>query len=560
MATQLTTELHHGAVTAQGFATPKEDHSPQKIRVPPKRILPIIFLPGIMGSSLRVTPERQRELKNSNNAVWRPDKVTEVGSLAVYGATRRQLQLDHEATEVDTYDPVTNPTGNKDETSDERNSAVRIDAVLPHTKNSPLLEREPDHACNFLTVDEKARYRGWGEVFFSSYRTVLERLENVLNSPGQEDSWKAVIDVDPTAWHAGPDCLLRPLTREEVDRVLKGTFFPVHAMGYNWLQSNHESALKIRKRIQKLIDDYQSRGFQCEKVIVLTHSMGGLVARALSHPQIGNMSETILGVVHGVLPALGAPAAYKRMRCGFEEHIGGLDPTPKIIGNKGSEVTAVLGNSPGGLQLLPCRAYGNEWLEIRHNKVLFGSFPKNGDPYDEIYKVRNRWYGLIREEWLNPAEQPNVTFARTCLYLDEAREFHEILADYYHPRTYAHYGADPSQPSFATVVWEIDRDYTGRHWRDLAIKKDDGQGKLKATELVDGKYRIETKIKLGPSTGPGDQTVPLRSAEHQLLKGKVKGVFRQTGYEHQASYQHENALNATLYSVVRIAQRMWWSP
>jgi len=264
-------------------------------------------------------------------------------------------------------------------------------------------------------------------------------------------------------------------------------------------------------------------------------------------------------VVHGVLPAVGAPAAYKRMRCGFEENLAGLDPRPKIIGNKGSEVTAVLGNSPGGLQLLPCRAYGNAWLEVRHNGVLFDSFPKHDDPYEEIYKVRNRWYGLIREEWLNPAEQPNATFARVCTYLDRAREFHETLADYYHPLTYAHYGADPSRPSFETVVWEIDRDYVGRHWRELDIKTDDQQGVLGAVERAEGKHQIETKIKLGSSTGPGDQTVPLRSAEHQLLKGKLKGVFRQTGYEHQASYQNELALNSTLYCIVRIAQRMWWT-
>lgn len=31
------------------------------------------------------------------------------------------------------------------------------------------------------------------------------------------------------------------------------------------------------------------------------------------------------------------------------------------------------------------------------------------------------------------------------------------------------------------------------------------------------------------------QTVPLHSAEAQLRSGQFKGIFRQTGYEHQAS-------------------------
>jgi pimeloyl-ACP methyl ester carboxylesterase len=470
------------------------------------------------------------------------------------------LQLDQEATEVDTYDPSAEPTGNSNETSDERNSAVDdIQVVLPYAPNSPTLVGNPAHGCSFLPIEMKARHRGWGEVFFSSYRTLLERFEGALNAPNHRERWRQIIDVDPATWFAHHTPKLKPLTSEEVDKALKGVFFPVHAMGYNWLQSNHESAIQIRTRVLKLIGDYQSKGFQCEKVIILTHSMGGLVARALAHPDIGNLSEKILGVVHGVLPAIGAPAAYKRMRCGFEESLGGLNPAQKILGNKGSEVTAVLGNSPGGLQLLPCNAYGNGWLQIRQNGILFDSFPKHGDPYEEIYTLQNRWYGLIREEWLNPAEQPEATFARACAYLTDARDFHDTLGDYYHPVTYAHYGADAAQSTFETVTWEISRDYAGRRWRELNIFSDNKKGKLDAFERVDIGRRIETRIELGPPAGAGDQTVPLRSSEHQLLKGRLKGIFRQTGYEHQASYKDERAVNSTLYCVVRIAQRMWWT-
>jgi len=32
----------------------------------------------------------------------------------------------------------------------------------------------------------------------------------------------------------------------------------------------------------------------------------------------------------------------------------------------------------------------------------------------------------------------------------------------------------------------------------------------------------------------------------------MKGVFRQTGYEHQDSYNSERALNSTLFCVVKI--------
>jgi hypothetical protein len=43
---------------AEGFATPQQDKKPQCARFLPKRVLPIIFLPGIMGSNLRMHTQR----------------------------------------------------------------------------------------------------------------------------------------------------------------------------------------------------------------------------------------------------------------------------------------------------------------------------------------------------------------------------------------------------------------------------------------------------------------------------------------------------------------------
>jgi hypothetical protein len=60
---------------AEGFATPKQDKKPQCARFLPKRVLPIIFLPGIMGSNLRMSAERQRELRRTDNIAWRPDSL-----------------------------------------------------------------------------------------------------------------------------------------------------------------------------------------------------------------------------------------------------------------------------------------------------------------------------------------------------------------------------------------------------------------------------------------------------------------------------------------------------
>lgn len=353
----------------------------------------------------------------------------------------------------------------------------------------------------------------------------------------------------------------------------------MYAFGYNWLQSNGVSAKIIAKRVDQVITDLNHSGYECHQVIIVTHSMGGLVGRALVHPRYGNLQEKVLGIVHGVMPAIGAPAAYKRIRAGFEDP--GMMSGPaeslaaKVAGNYGDEVTAVLANAPGALELLPTETYGNSWLRVTHNGHDLDAWPKNGDPYNEIYKVHGKWYSLFREEWINPSgwppEQGGGTFERTCDYLDRVQSFHNNIVNTFHPISYAHYGVDPDRRSFGEVIWEIGKncaDPSG--WQNWPIISDTRQGKL---ELVRWEFNNPDKAfvpRVGaarnnsihatilPPTAPGDQTVPARSANNQLESGMFKAVFRQIGYEHQSSYKDPRALASTLYSIVRIAQKATW--
>jgi pimeloyl-ACP methyl ester carboxylesterase len=546
---------------AEGFVTPSQDRNPQVMSIPPKRVIPIVFLPGIMGSNLRMSAQRQREMGKDNNIAWRPDRKGESLDLAGSDAATRQQQLDPLQTEVDVYDPVNNPTGDADETADERHDNVEVGI------DTPLLMNDPPTAKPRKTKEQKARERGWGEVYFNSYGELLQLCEQRLNSVFQRGKldgwWKQLVGVAPAAWQAHAQPAQPPLKEDELKQTVKGCWFPVHALGYNWLESNHDSGEKVAKRITALIDRYQAQGFQCEKVIVVTHSMGGLVARALIHPDMGNLQDKVLGIVHGVMPAIGAGAAYKRMRCGFEDSTFAI--VPKVLGNEGDEVTAVLANAPGGLQLLPSQAYGNEWLQVVHNGQVLKNLPQKGDPYEEIYKLRGKWYGLLREQWINLARQTTgASFDRTCAYLDQAKAFHNAIAETYHGCSYAHYGADRNRAAWHRVVWEIDARATVPDMETLTIAGDNRQGKLtvggpNVSTRVGKGTNYSAIVTLRAAGDPGDQTVPLHSADHQLRSGKFKGVFRQTGYEHQDSYKDERALRSTLYSLVRIAQTMTWS-
>lgn len=570
MTNQLPVRASADAVKADGCCTPKEDKSPQKMKVPPKKVLPIIFIPGIMGSNLRISAGRQSELKKSNNISWRPDRKTEALALVNASPARRQMQLDPTATEVDIYQPGTNPTGDKSETADARHDNGSIPVLLnPGEKISPLLTDDPVGVANPKTKEIKARERGWGEIYFSSYGSILVKCELAMNHGFLLTHWGGIFKTSPSEWGGIPELGLKALLEKEHKEAVSGYWFPVHAMGYNWLESNGDSAKKMAVRIRALLQNYRDQGYECKKVILMTHSMGGLLARALIHPSFGALGSEVLGVVHGAMPATGAPAAYKRMRCGFEEALGGADPAPKVLGNFGTEVTAVLANAQGGLELLPSRAYGNAWLEIRQNGVRLDSFPKNGNPYQEIYKLKNQWFSLLREEWINPAGMRGCNFNRSCELLDGADEFHSAIEGTYHSVSYAHYGADPERPSWELVAWELNNKQDAKNWRTLKIAADSGKGKLRLSKIgeiessdvgfsIDGVASTPVTVpgvvdvSLGKSSGLGDQTVPLRSADHQFSSGKFSGIFRQFGYEHQGSYQNKYAAYSTLYSISRI--------
>lgn len=561
MSSQLATKPEKGGKMAEGFCTPKEDRGPQRMQVPPKRVIPIVFLPGIMGSNLRLRKERQEELKKSNNIAWRPDRKLEALALLRADAATRQLLLDPAATEVDVYAPA-GETGCS-ESADERHSVGRVRQAMTVSLDSPLLFDDPVvYGKQRKSKEQKARERGWGEVYFSSYRKILETCERALNEAvirGRlSDQVNSLVGAAPSQWRAHRSPNLIPITEAEIKKAVEGCWFPVHAMGYNWLHSNRKSGKSTAVRISSLIERYSSEGYTCEKVIIVTHSMGGLVARALIHPKMGNIANKILGIVHGVMPAIGAPAAYRRMRCGFEESFPALDPAPKILGNHGAEVTAVLGNSVGGLELLPSGAYGNHWLHIAQKDRTILRLPQNGDPYEEIYKLPDKSYGLLKDEWLNPAHLSGRGFHWTCTLLDQAKSFHQEIVGTYHSQSYAHYGADRSRPSWQEVVWRLDDSCAPEHVGDLRISADNQTGRL-AVRNPTWPVPVDFTVTLDQPQGAGDQTVPLKSAEHQLLSGKFKGIFRQTGYEHQSSYQDENAIASTLYSLLRIALTMEWS-
>lgn len=413
------------------------------------------------------------------------------------------------------------------------------------------------------------RERGWGEVGAMSYGNFLSWLQEALNDNQvmlkNKTSKNGSLTLRETLMDKalGAEIGERNLTPEEVALSYQ-YLFPVHAVGYNWLQSNIDSAQALAGRIDKIINDYKASGRKCEKVILVTHSMGGLVARYCSQRLPGDYGQKkILGIVHGVMPDRGAPMAYKRMKAG-ETGMAGL-----VIGSNGAEVTPVLAQSPGPLQLLPGNGYGMGWLHI---EGLERPLPQS-NPYTEIYLQRSAWWGLCEERFINPknkgmdkSQLDKDWISFKGIILADVQEFEEELSGQYHEHTYAFYGNNGKKyPSYAELYWtDVSRKYTQENYQSQISEQGVifyppdkfNQAVRYATLETASEGYVFGKYKLSPPNEDGDGTVPIRASiiNFSGLKAQL-GV----GVDHEGAYKSDDTMDArwfTLRSIIKIAQQV----
>lgn len=355
---------------------------------------------------------------------------------------------------------------------------------------------------------------------------------------------------------------LKPLKERNWGDLGKIFEFPVYAVGYNWTDSNENSGKKLAARIQDIIDEAKGVTGLCEKAILITHSMGGLVARWAS--AIEGAEGSLLGVIHGVQPVTGAPAAYWRMKAGFEAQalfdIKGKI-TSRILGNCGPQVTPVLGNLPGGLQLLPNKDHltndgASGWLTVTGGDGDPLILPAS-DPYDEIYRHKaivtpdpdekpstNEYWGLVDPDLLDPGNAaapgaakpgPNAIDADTppagdpwdqyLSLLQVAETFHETLGKQLHPNTFCFAGIGSDTADVIelriTSAWGKRTSYPTRGFRGYLTN---AKGKLRKAVLQD-------------PDGDGDATVPRSSA--QALNDSSRPFPGDSTFEvqHQPAYE-----------------------
>ena len=605
------------------WMTPSKDKVRHDVTVPPNKVIPIIFLPGLMGSNLRMTKKRKDDLKRSDSNAWKPDDINAIQALFGSGyagwfkeatPAQRQLNFDPNETEVAIYNYSESnarfdPEGELTKESDVHHSNVPdyLSPIPPLLTNGVPPPPAADYLTQQRTVEsaaQKARWRGWSEILFKdAYGDILKTMERQLNNMvvngkvtrywkgiqrlamdhpfGQQKNAKPnplqLVGIDPKEFGAAfVDA--KAITEDDLKKI-SDCWYPVHAMGYNWLESNKVSGIKIAKRITGLINGYKEHKFTCEKVILVTHSMGGLVARALIHPDYGKLNDSVLGVYHGAMPTLGAAGTYKRMRFGFQEKEGGLtgiadSVTAKILGPDGEHATAVIANASAPLELLPSDAYGTGWLKVVGNDGTLRAWPdakkEEMSPLNSIYtQSQDAWWRLINPDWVNPGKAKildgkapiKATFDR----IKDAKIFLNSIEKTFHGAapsqgiTYASYCASRNRKAYGDVVFAItggmdtDDDTLLPPPEEWILLSDDGKKIL----TVQAGERTLTLTRQSAAEA-GDETVPSdRSAQHIIGKCFVHG-HNDEDYEHQQSYSDPQVQASTLYSIVQIALTDKW--
>lgn len=509
----------------------------------PDRVIPVIFVPGVMGSNL-VSTARQAD---GNPVRWR---------------------MDGAGTATDWAGPS-------------RGAAFRKRWLQPAAMQVDRMGKLPSGEALGL-AEEEMRRRGWGEVGFMSYGTFLPRLEGWLNDFASCNEGERIELIQRKLNALKGEAAL---TREEVGFSYRYRY-PVWACGYNWLDDNAKSAQRLADRIDEIRARYKADKIRCDKVIVVTHSMGGLVARHCS--EVMGRGKDMLGIVHGVMPAIGAAAVYRRIKAGTEDNTGWYNAagavSSSVLGNDGGEVTAVMASSPGPLQLLPTAEYGNGWLRVREGAVEH-QLPKAGDPYKEIYTVRDKWWGLCEDHLINPLNEEKDAGKRKAkmdadwqafsdIVTTKVQPFHEGLRQKYHPKTYSFFGSSSESRAFGNISWHL------RNARTIPTPGQPMEGTLANHDSTNDQRQVRMQVvqpanpRAGPNAksswvegmrtfalvGPdenGDGTVPHRSgvaAQAHSLGCMQVSVGHEPCYKFEDGAEYERACRFTLRAIVKLAQ------
>lgn len=494
-------------------------------------IVPVILLPGIMGS----------RLEQGGTTVWDPDDAMLM--LRLYGANAGTV--------------VGPDMFRMRESSNVRSAAATRKRLLVGSRFSKSYLNPIEFAPE-KDLSSTQTLQNWSSVSMNTYGTIMRDIEA---------SFPAL------------------LTREikQTNPKFNLVKMPVYGCGYNWSQSNYDSgkaaAAHIKSWVKQARDWADENNAQCPGAILVTHSMGGFVARSacLHHGAAGD----VLAVISTVMPTDGAPAAYKRFHFGFENSGWGFSKAAAeamvgyvVLGRQGQLVTALLGHMPGAQELLPNKRYRTNigqksWLAIMNPERNFVGDMVSGeqsytnlpedDPYTEIYRRADRMWRAANPEWLFPEGMESTAatqdpFDEFVKHNETAEAWHQAIVGSgdFHELTYLCHSVDPDMKTYDTVRWRPKKTggSFGRSVSERDVRVDPGETPDYHREHLRTGSEDDKHIE-GPflgadwtielADGSGDRTVP-SSASFRAQVPSSRRTGHNPGYEHEAAIRDTSVI------------------
>lgn len=244
-------------------------------------------------------------------------------------------------------------------------------------------------------LEDSAGGQIWSDNLYSNYRNLLDN-PGLLNWSGNKAAASLLKDV-----HLG-----FPLSGISLWRsVYKGVRFPgdfetspyVHEFGYDWRQSNVESAHDLAAWLTRLLGCSVSEPpspEQDRRITFIMHSMGGLVVRLAIATRVIHL-QWVDRMIHIGSPLAGAPSAFGSL-------FGGADILPLLSLLLDSRY---LKNRHQFLHLLQdC---------IRTTESIFELLPRSQQPYVH-YSVLNR-ANPLQENFIGARQRQLATNAHALL-------------------------------------------------------------------------------------------------------------------------------------------------
>lgn len=496
-------------------------------------IVPVILLPGIMGS----------RLEHSGSTVWDPDDSMLM--VRLYGANAGTV--------------VGPDLFRMRESSKVRAAAAVRKRLLVGSRFSKSflnpVEFGPVDGLSQDRID-----RNWSSVALGTYGKIMKDME---------DSFPIVLNN----------------RIKEINPKFNLVKMPVYACGYNWSQSNDDSGKAAAAHIKTWVDEAKNwaaeNNAQCPGAVLVTHSMGGFVARAacLSH----GAASDVMAVMSTVMPTDGAAATYKRFHFGFENTGWSMSKAAVegmvgyvVLGRQGALVTSLLGNMPGAQELLPNKRYktnsgSRKWLAVMNpERNMIGNLISGGgayanlpnsNPYTEIYRREDRMWRAANPEWMFPegmgagaaTQDPFDEFVK---HNETAEAWHDAIigSGDFHELTYTCHSADPAMKTYDAIRWRPDktggslgRSVSERDVRVATGDTPDYHREHLRTGSEDDKH-IDGPI-LGAdwvielADGAGDRTVPASASYYALGISSSRRTAHTRGYEHEPAIHDSIVIN-----------------